>query len=285
MNNLYIEGGNNIDCLILKNKKCEITNYYSNNHSGIDLVGENYTIDSIICHSDGVIIEIQDGLTNKKGSTGIISYGNYLKIDHQNGYKTLYAHMGKGIPFKKGDKVKKGQVIGIMSDSGNAYGKHLHFEVYKNNKRVNPQEYINKDFSNNDVSILKYSIGDKVKIDGVYISSTSNEKLKPAVTEGTITKIIENARNPYLLNDGKIGWVNNESIIKKINNVNQVKYLSNPNYIGFSIVDALNEINVDSSYLNRSKLASINDIQNYIGSSSQNEKMLSLLKQGKLKSV
>ena len=285
MNNLYIEGGNNIDCLILKNKKCEITNYYSNNHSGIDLVGENYTIDSIICHSDGVIIEVQDGLTNKKGTTGIVSYGNYLKIDHQNGYKTLYAHMGKGIQFKKGDKVKKGQVIGIMSDSGNAYGKHLHFEVYKNNKRVNPQEYINKDFSNNDVSILKYSIGDKVKINGVYISSTSSNKLIPAIVEGTITKIIENARNPYLLNDGKIGWVNDESIINKIDNSSQVKYLSNINYTGFSIVDALNEINVDSSYLNRSKLASINDIQNYIGSSSQNEKMLNLLKQGKLKSV
>lgn len=58
----------------------------------------------------------------------------------------------------------------------------------------------------------KYQVGDKVKINGVYISSISTEKLKPAVTEGKITKVV-NARNPYLLNNGNIGWVNDECII------------------------------------------------------------------------
>ena len=59
----------------------------------------------------------------------------------------------------------------------------------------------------------KYQVGDKVKINGVYISSSSTEKLVPAVKEGTITKVITGARNPYLLNNGNIGWVNDSCIV------------------------------------------------------------------------
>ena len=57
----------------------------------------------------------------------------------------------------------------------------------------------------------KWNIGDNVKIDGVYVSSDSKEELKPAIDHGKITRIID-ARNPYLLNDGNIGWVNDECI-------------------------------------------------------------------------
>ena len=170
-----------------------------------------------------------------------------------------------------------------MSDSGNAYGKHLHFEVYKNNKRINPYEYLDKDFPTKTPSkTTTYSIGDIVKINGVYISSTRYEKLVPAITEGRITRIIPNARNPYLLENGQIGWVNNDTIIEKINS-HQEKYLSNSTYTGFSIVDALKEIGVDSSYNYREKLARLNDIPNYTGTGIQNTQMLNLLKQGKLK--
>ena len=122
----------------------------------------------------------------------------------------------------------------------------------------------------------KYKVGDTVTINGVYISSDSNEKLTPRITTGTITKIVTNAKNPYLLNDGKIGWVNDSVIIDNIT------YLSNPNYKGVSLVDALNEIKVDSSYNYRSKLATKNNISNYKGTSEQNTTMLNLLKSGKL---
>ena len=57
----------------------------------------------------------------------------------------------------------------------------------------------------------KWNIGDYVTINGVYVSSNSTEELKPAIDHGKITKIID-ARNPYLLNDGNIGWVNDECI-------------------------------------------------------------------------
>ena len=60
---------------------------------------------------------------------------------------------------------------------------------------------------------LKYKEGDVVTINGVYVSSTSTEKLKPLVTKGTITDIREGTRNPYLLNNGQIGWVNDDCIV------------------------------------------------------------------------
>lgn len=63
----------------------------------------------------------------------------------------------------------------------------------------------------------EYKIGDEVEINGVYISSDSTTILPPAVTTGTITNILDGARNPYLLNNGDIGWVNNECIIGLVN--------------------------------------------------------------------
>ena len=67
--------------------------------------------------------------------------------------------------------------------------------------------------------------------------------------------------------------------------VDTTKYLSNKTYKGTSIVDALNQIKVNSSYNYRSKLAKINSISNYKGTAEQNTKMLNLLKQGKLKAA
>lgn len=122
----------------------------------------------------------------------------------------------------------------------------------------------------------KYKIGDVVSINGVYVSSDSEEKLKPKVITGTITKIVNGTRNPYLLDNGNIGWVNDSVIIS--NNV----YLSNSSYKGTSLVDALNGINIDSSYEYRSKLALKNNISNYKGTAEQNITMLNLLKKGRL---
>lgn len=269
-----------MDCRVLKSKKCEISQYYNDSHSAIDIVGENYTLDYITAHSQGRIVEIQDGRSNMKGSIGNIAYGNYIKIDHQNGYQTLYAHMQAGLNVKNNQYIEQGTIIGYMGDSGDAYGAHLHFEVWKDGRRINPTEFLNKDFpSNIKDQELKYNIGDVVEINGVYVSSTSKEKLRPLITRGKITRIVNNASNPYLLEDGKIGWVNNNVIISKDNN----RYLSNNNYQGTSLVDALKQINIDSSYNYRAELAKINGINEYSGTAEQNTIMLDLLKQGLLK--
>lgn len=66
----------------------------------------------------------------------------------------------------------------------------------------------------------KYKVGDEVTINGVYVSSTSVEKLKPAITTGKITRIVAGANNPYLVHHGDvgIGWVNDNCITAKASN-------------------------------------------------------------------
>ena len=261
---------------VLEQKEGNITNGYSSSHQAIDLVGINPELDYVTAHSAGRVILYQDGYDNLKGSVGNLSYGNFVKIDNGNGYATLYAHMKKNLLVKNGQYVEKGQRLGYMSDSGNAYGKHLHFEVWKDDVRINPYDFLDKDLYTNS---LKYKIGDTVVIDGVYKSSTSDVKLNPLINTGVITRIVDNVRNPYLLNNGNIGWVNENDIIDNI------KYLSNSNYKGTSIVDALNQIKVDSSFIYRSKLAEVNNIKNYTGTIEQNTTMLNLLRRGMLKSI
>jgi len=259
---------------VLESGNCDITQNYSSGHQSVDIVGLNSTLDYVVAHSDGKVIFYQDGYDNLKGSVGNLSYGNCIKLDHGNGYATLYAHMRKNLSVKNGAMVKKGQRLGYMGYSGNAYGKHLHFEVWKDGVRINPTEYLNKDLYTT-VS-TKYQIEDQVTINGVYKSSTSDVKLNPLIRNGTITRIVDNVRNPYLLNNGNIGWVNDDVI------VSDIKYLSNKSYTGGSIVEALNQIDIDSSFSYRTKLANVNGINNYSGTASQNTLLLNKLKQGNL---
>ena len=133
---------------VLKNKGNQITQGYSNQHLAVDLVGSGSTLDDIIAHSDGVVNWCQTGLGNMKGSSGNASYGNCVKIAHEGGFETLYAHMSN-VYVSNGQRVSKGQVIGHMGDSGNAYGGHLHFEVRKNGSRINPTPYLDSDLPGN----------------------------------------------------------------------------------------------------------------------------------------
>lgn len=143
-------------CRVLKGGSCEITQYYggSNNHLGIDIVGKGYTLDTIKAHTAGKVVYLQTGHKNNKGSSGNASYGNMVKLDHGNGWFTLYAHMDK-VYVSNGQQVSAGQEIGYMGNTGNSYGGHLHFEVWKNNARTNPLDYLNKDLFSNVISTVK----------------------------------------------------------------------------------------------------------------------------------
>jgi len=69
------------------------------------------------------------------------SYGNFIILLHPGNRKTVYAHMSKRL-VKRGDKVKKGQIIGKVGSTGYSTGPHLHFEVIENGKKVNPESLI-----------------------------------------------------------------------------------------------------------------------------------------------
>ena len=68
-------------------------------------------------------------------------YGNIVELNHGNGYVTRYAH-NSSLTVKVGDIVEKGQVIALMGSSGRSTGPHVHFEVLRNGKSVNPERYI-----------------------------------------------------------------------------------------------------------------------------------------------
>ncbi|MGI6600345.1 MAG: murein hydrolase activator EnvC family protein [Dethiobacteria bacterium] len=69
------------------------------------------------------------------------SYGNYIIIDHGNGFTTLYAHLSV-ISVRVGQSVSRGQCIGIAGSTGNSTGPHLHFEVRVNGKHTDPMHYL-----------------------------------------------------------------------------------------------------------------------------------------------
>ncbi len=149
---------------VLLKAENQITNAFGNNHTGVDVVKKYNQLDTIIAHSGGIVILTQTGMKNEKGATGVRSYGNYVKIKHDNGYYTLYAHL-KDVYVRNGMRVNEGDKIGYMGDSGNAYGAHLHFEVRNpNNQVINPTYYLDHNLPNDDRVITYQSYDNKKKI-------------------------------------------------------------------------------------------------------------------------
>lgn len=75
-----------------------------------------------------------------------VGYGNIVTIDHGFGYETYYAHLSR-IKVHEGQKVKRGDVIGLVGNSGTSTAPHLHYEVSKDGQKVNPQNYYFQDLS------------------------------------------------------------------------------------------------------------------------------------------
>jgi murein DD-endopeptidase MepM/ murein hydrolase activator NlpD len=67
--------------------------------------------------------------------------GNFIKIDHGHGLATGFAHLSR-MAVKQGVRVKKGQIIGYVGDTGRSTGSHLHYAVFVNNVPVNPKRYL-----------------------------------------------------------------------------------------------------------------------------------------------
>jgi murein DD-endopeptidase MepM/ murein hydrolase activator NlpD len=100
-----------------------------NLHRGIDFVGKPGTD----------IIAMADGLVSWAGTRS--GYGKTVEIRHGNGFVTRYAHNSK-LFVSEGELVRQGQVIAAMGKSGRATGTHLHFEVIRGGKTVNPLKFV-----------------------------------------------------------------------------------------------------------------------------------------------
>lgn len=99
---------------------------YLHLHTGVDYRAPAGT--PIQAAGDGVIefIGFNDG------------YGKHIRISHKRGFETLYAHMSKSAGLAAGDAVKAGDIIGYVGDTGSATGAHLHYEIRRNGRYVNP---------------------------------------------------------------------------------------------------------------------------------------------------
>jgi murein DD-endopeptidase MepM/ murein hydrolase activator NlpD len=104
-------------------------------HTGMDFTAKQGT--EVYATGDGVIEDIEN---NAWG------YGRSIIINHGYGYKTRYAHLS-AFKVKKGDKVSRGQLVGLVGSTGRSTGPHLHYEVEKNGTKVNPIGYYHSDLT------------------------------------------------------------------------------------------------------------------------------------------
>ena len=112
-------------------------------HTGIDFTAPTGT--PIYATGNGRVVPAPDGASG---------YGNHVVIDHGFGYKTLYAHMYKS-KVKLGQRVKRGQLIGYIGNTGLSSGPHLHYEVIKNGNKINPINYFFNDLTESDYASIR----------------------------------------------------------------------------------------------------------------------------------
>ena len=134
---------------IIQESKKRITQNFSQNHKGIDFGARKEEQENrVFAHSKGIVKKTVTKASRYPYNDGSIkTYGNYVDIDHGNGLITRYAHLKEG-NVKVGESVQSTTQIGIMGTTGYVTGRHLHFEVLKNNRRINPYPYLTQDFEN-----------------------------------------------------------------------------------------------------------------------------------------
>jgi murein DD-endopeptidase MepM/ murein hydrolase activator NlpD len=99
-------------------------------HGGIDISGEQGT--PIVAADEGVV------MFSGRGPDG---YGNAVMLDHGDGLMTLYAHNERNV-VRQGERVRRGQTVALMGDTGRASGTHVHFEVHQHGRLVDPLRWL-----------------------------------------------------------------------------------------------------------------------------------------------
>ncbi|MBT9187665.1 MULTISPECIES: M23 family metallopeptidase [Zobellia] len=123
-------------------------------HRGMDFSAPKGT--PIYAPGDGKVIRADNG------SSG---YGKHIRIDHGYGYKTLYGHLSE-YNVKKGQKVKRGDLIGFVGNTGRSEAPHLHYEVWKDEERINPINFYYGSLTAEEFeNMLKYAAQENQSLD------------------------------------------------------------------------------------------------------------------------
>ena len=111
-------------------------------HWGMDFTAPTGT--PIYATGDGIV---------KRADNRASGFGKHIRIDHGFGYVSLYAHMSK-YKVKRGQKVKRGEIIGYVGNTGRSAGPHLHYEIFKDGKKINPLNFYYGNLSAEEFDIL-----------------------------------------------------------------------------------------------------------------------------------
>lgn len=137
-------------------------------HYGVDYAAPKGT--KVVSAGNGVV-----SFVGKKGG-----YGNVIEIRHENGLKTIYAHLDSFAPgMQSGRPVKRGQYIAKVGSTGLSTGPHLHFGVYKNNRPINPLGNIKTD---------RKELRDKEKREFLASANTYKSELDFLIAEAQLTE-------------------------------------------------------------------------------------------------
>lgn len=226
---------------------------------GVDVVKYKSQIDKVTAHSSGRVLRTVDYLS---GTNGIIDkagmgYGNYVMLLHDNNYVTLYAHM-EAVYVREGQTVAQGDEIGLMGNTGNSFGAHLHFELrkYKSNpcgnlhdlsayEWLDPTDYLDAALPSSASpspasvgnSVKSVKAGAKIKLNDVSVYGSESGKSIGA-RSGTYyvwSDEVRNGRVRMTNSDARVGvygqvsfWVNVADIEPSESNAETVKPAPTP---------------------------------------------------------
>lgn len=173
-------------------------------HAGIDFGWRSaYTEQPIVAVEDGTVVTAVDGYGNTPNTK---IYGNYVILSHSDGNYTVYGHLKKNsICVKKGAKVKKGQQIGNMGNTGYSFGQHLHFELRKGgntkSRAIDPIDIL---ATEGDLPVISSStlLPSKIKHRTVIRPVERNEK----VEQVKVTSSVLNMRAEHSTTSDKLGY-------------------------------------------------------------------------------
>ena len=152
------------------------------------------------------LLAVNDGKVSFSGRMG--GYGNVVKIKHKGGYESLYAHQSKR-RVKKGERVKRGQIIGYVGSTGRSTGPHLHFGLKKNGHWINPMRVLQKKPKKSILkTFTKYETVSTTKYKEISIKDAKKNKTK-------LLEYLKQKNKPFIWNQviplAMEGEKNNES--------------------------------------------------------------------------
>ena len=98
-------------------------------HEGVDIIAE----------SNALVLSAARGIVIQSGQDRDL--GRYVKVDHDRGVQTIYAHLSRSL-VQAGDHVDKGTTLGAVGNTGNSFGPHLHYEILVRGKSIDPEQYL-----------------------------------------------------------------------------------------------------------------------------------------------